>query len=51
MACDNKKKNLEICTCGAENCERRGKCCECLAFHLSVNSLPSCARHLQAKSE
>ena len=45
--------NLEICTCGAESCERRGKCCECIAFHLSVNSLPNCANKMLAaqKSE
>lgn len=52
MACDNIKKNLEICTCGAETCERKGKCCECIAFHLSINSLPNCANKMLAqKSE
>ncbi|GAG85674.1 unnamed protein product [marine sediment metagenome] len=25
------------------DCERRGKCCECLEHHLSKNQLPGCA--------
>lgn len=49
MACDNIKKNLEICTCTSSECSRRGKCCECIAFHLSINSLPNCAAKMMAR--
>ncbi len=29
------------CTC-TYNCHRRGKCCECIDYHLSMNQLPGC---------
>jgi hypothetical protein len=30
------------CAC-TYDCQRRGKCCECLDYHLSKNQLPGCA--------
>ena len=40
------EENKEKCTCEAEDCERRGVCCECLRAHLSRRSLPTCMREL-----
>ncbi|MCL6466421.1 MAG: DUF6485 family protein [candidate division WOR-3 bacterium] len=36
------KKNLSICTCTYEPCHRKGKCCECIAYHRQNNELPGC---------
>lgn len=36
------KKNLENCTCSYEPCSRKGKCCECIAYHRRHNELPGC---------
>ncbi len=36
------KKNLENCTCTYEPCSRKGKCCECVAYHRRHNELPGC---------
>ncbi|UCC21159.1 MAG: cytosolic protein [Promethearchaeota archaeon] len=30
------------CTC-TYDCHRRGKCCECLDYHLAMSQLPGCA--------
>ena len=40
MECDI-TKNLENCTC-TYSCERKGKCCECVAYHKSRNEIPGC---------
>jgi hypothetical protein len=42
MACDNLGKNKKSCNCTYEPCSRKGKCCECLAFHRSAGELPAC---------
>ena len=34
------RKNNCACT---YDCHRRGKCCECLEYHLSMKQLPGCA--------
>jgi len=36
--CSNKRK----CPCSWNDCERHGKCCECLAYHLKSDQLPGC---------
>jgi hypothetical protein len=41
MEC-NVKKNLEKCTCSYEPCPRKGKCCECVAYHRKNGELPGC---------
>ena len=33
--------NLAACTC-TYDCERRGKCCECVAYHRSLKQIPGC---------
>lgn len=34
--CNNK------CACTYEPCPRKGKCCECVAYHRSCSELPGC---------
>jgi len=41
MECDL-KRNLVHCTCSYESCSRRGKCCECVAYHRRSNQIPGC---------
>lgn len=42
MDCNLKEKNLAICNCTYEPCPRKGICCECIAYHRSMNELPGC---------
>jgi len=41
MEC-NKNKNSKVCNCTYEPCSRKGKCCECLRYHLQMQQLPAC---------
>ncbi|MHA2398995.1 MAG: DUF6485 family protein [Promethearchaeota archaeon] len=38
----NQDERKNTCQC-TYDCHRRGKCCECLEHHLSMNQLPGCA--------
>ncbi len=40
MEC-TQKSNKKNCTC-TYDCERRGKCCDCVAFHRDNGELPGC---------
>ena len=40
--CPNEKKNMGRCNCSYDPCPRKGNCCECLHFHLSMKELPAC---------
>lgn len=40
MEC-TQKANLKGCTC-TYDCERRGKCCDCVAYHRRNGELPGC---------
>ncbi len=42
MEC-RKEENVKNCTCKGE-CERKGKCCECVLHHKQKGSLPHCLR-------
>ena len=33
--------NLTECTC-TYDCEKRGKCCECVAYHRTMKQIPGC---------
>ncbi len=35
------EKNKAVCAC-TYPCERRGKCCECVAYHRAKKQLPGC---------
>lgn len=41
MEC-RKEKNLEKCTCTYPHCEKKGLCCECVAYHRERSELPGC---------
>jgi len=36
--------NEENCTCPKKDCERHGKCCECINFHRNMGNKVSCMR-------
>jgi hypothetical protein len=38
MACTNKIK----CPCTFKDCDKHGKCCECIDFHRKCKELPAC---------
>lgn len=35
-------ENKAKCACTYEPCIRKGKCCECIAYHLEFDELPGC---------
>ncbi len=35
-------ENLARCTCTYPGCPRKGRCCECLAYHWKSRQLPGC---------
>lgn len=37
----NQEERKNSCAC-TYDCHRRGKCCECLEYHLSMDQLPGC---------
>ncbi|MFH0914549.1 MAG: DUF6485 family protein [Chloroflexota bacterium] len=37
------KVNISECPCTYQPCSRKGKCCECLSYHLEAKELPACA--------
>jgi hypothetical protein len=41
MECQ-KDKNLKNCNCTYEPCPRKGRCCDCLVYHLRARELPAC---------
>jgi len=36
-------ENRTNCNCTYEPCPRKGKCCECISYHLESRELPACA--------
>ena len=41
MEC-NIEASKATCNCTYEPCPRKGKCCECIAYHLKYDELPAC---------
>ncbi len=41
MEC-NINANRANCNCTYEPCSRKGKCCDCIAYHLRFDELPAC---------
>lgn len=37
------EENQTHCNCTYEPCPRKGKCCECISYHLGMDELPACA--------
>lgn len=50
MDCPNVDANLPSCNCTYSGCSRKGKCCECLRYHLDMKQLPACAFSAAAES-
>ena len=40
--CPSKDANLDMCNCSYGGCPRKGKCCDCLQYHLRMKQLPAC---------
>ncbi len=36
------KENLKDCPCTYSGCDKKGKCCDCIKYHLSRDELPAC---------
>ncbi len=34
--------NSVNCTCTYTSCDKHGKCCECVEYHLQMKQLPGC---------
>ncbi|HOO78268.1 MAG TPA: DUF6485 family protein [bacterium] len=41
MEC-RRDRNLAACNCTYSPCERKGVCCECIAYHREMGELPAC---------
>jgi len=41
MEC-NKEQNLSRCNCTYAGCSKKGMCCDCISYHLSMQELPGC---------
>jgi len=41
MEC-NIEANKAKCNCTYEPCSRKGKCCDCISYHLKSDELPAC---------
>ena len=37
------EKNRDDCSCTYTSCSRKGKCCECISYHMKHEELPACA--------
>jgi hypothetical protein len=40
--CPNIEANLQACNCSYVSCERKGMCCQCVAYHRRMKQLPAC---------
>ncbi len=49
MAECKKQANTDNCTCTYTSCERRGVCCDCIAYHLKSKQLPGCCFPAEAE--
>lgn len=38
----NLEANIKNCTCTYEPCPRKGRCCECVAYHREKKEVPGC---------
>ena len=41
MECST-SRNTSSCNCSYEPCSRKGRCCDCLRYHLKSRELPAC---------
>lgn len=45
-----KEKNMKRCSC-TYDCDKKGICCECVAYHCKRNELPACYFSKKAEAE
>jgi hypothetical protein len=43
IKCEQFEANMAKCACTYEGCSRKGNCCACIHYHLSMDQLPACA--------
>jgi len=41
--CDKFSSNMKRCNCSYAPCDKKGNCCACIQYHLSMKELPACA--------
>lgn len=41
MEC-KQEENIKRCNCTYAGCDKKGICCECIAYHLKLKELPAC---------
>ena len=41
-ACPNIEENLKYCTCTYGMCDKKGLCCQCIAYHRKLGEIPGC---------
>ncbi len=46
--CFDRKERKANCPCTVD-CPRKGKCCDCIAFHRERKELPACLKELKRK--
>jgi len=46
--CKNYERNLSKCNCLIE-CDKKGICCDCIAFHRKLNQVPACLKDVVEK--
>jgi len=44
VVCNSVNVNLESCVCTSTECQRKGRCCECVRNHRAHGNLPACLR-------
>lgn len=40
--CPNIRDNLASCSCSYNPCNRKGLCCQCIAYHRKRREVPGC---------
>ncbi|MFX1414128.1 MAG: DUF6485 family protein [Promethearchaeota archaeon] len=51
IECNYEKLN-KSCPCTYTSCSRKGKCCECIEYHLKMEQLPGCVfAHISRDAE
>ena len=49
MEC-KQEKNAKTCACTYDTCNKRGICCDCIAYHLKSRQLPGCCFPTEAEA-
>jgi hypothetical protein len=42
MECNKDQIIKKLCTCTYSSCSKKGKCCECIAYHKKNGEVPGC---------